>query len=159
MTSQERAEQNAGCLSRGFSGMRSLREQMPFVMEYETKVNKKEGYNRIQEIFAEAGKAAEKLSFEKDSEELADYMTALALCGGLIDEEVFDHYKNLEKAFKKVLHRMADPAVPGRLTAAFDSEAAEKRIGKAICLACDAGMILEEKYRELGEKMAGEDDR
>lgn len=159
MTSQERAEQNARCLSQGFTGMKNLREEMPSVMEYETEVNKKEGYNRIQEIFAEAGKAASGLSFEKNPEELADYMTALALCGQLIDEEVFDHYKNLEAAFKKVLHRMADPAVPGRLTVNIGSEPAERRIGKAICTACDAGMILEEKYRALGRKMAGEDDR
>ncbi len=137
-------------LNQGFVSMKDLKERMPFCIEFETKYNGKERYNRIQEIFKEAGREAEKLDFSQNGEELADYMTALAECCPLVDEEVFDHYKNLETAFKNVLHRLADPSVPGRVKVSVESEEAGREMGKAILKACDAGMILEEKYRGLG---------
>jgi hypothetical protein len=153
----EQGAKNARFLEEGFVGMAELKERMPFSMEYETKVNKKEGYNAIQHIFKEAAKAAEKLTFENEADQLADYMMALAICGDLVDEEVFDHYKNLEKAFKAQLYRLADRKKPGHLLINLTDRKAAGEIGRAILKACDAGMILEEKYRALGCELAGMD--
>lgn len=153
MTEQEMAVLAGKYLEDGFTSMADLKEKMPLCIHYETKYNGKERYNRIQEIFKEAGKKAVDLDFSQNADELADYMAALAECCPMVDEEVFDHYKNLETAFKETLHRLANPAKPGYVLVSITDPEVGKKIGKAITKACDAAMILEEKYRSLGEKL------
>lgn len=153
MTEQEIALAKA-YRKKGFTTMAELAKAMPLWVRYETEINGKEGYNQIQAVFAEAKTAAEGMTFEEDSPELAAYMTALAQCGGLIDEEVFDHYKNLERDFKEVLHRLADPKCPGRLLGKIGDSQAAASIGRAILVACGSRMILKEKYQGLGEALA-----
>ena len=153
MTEQEMAGLAEMYLEKGFTSMKDLKERMPLCICYETTYNGKERYNRIQEIFKEAEKTADHMDFLNNPGELADYMAALSECCPLIDEEVFDHYKNLETAFKKILHRLADPEKPGKWKASIVDREAGKKIGAAIEKACDAGMILDEKYRGLGERL------
>ena len=153
MTEQEMAVLAGQYPEEGFTYMADLKEKMPLCIRYETKYNGKERYNRIQEIFKEAGKKAADMDFSQNIGELADYMAALAESCPLVDEEVFDHYKNLETAFKDTLHRLADPKKPGHLKVSISDREAGRKIGKAIVEACDAGMILEEKYRSLGEQL------
>ena len=153
MTEQEMAALAGKYLDEGFTSMADLKEKMPLCVRYETTYNGKERYNRIQEIFKAAREKAAEMDFTHNAGELADYMAALAECCPLVDEELFDHYKNLETAFKDTLHRLADPEKPGRMKVSLSDPEAAKEIGRAITAACDAGMILEEKYRGLGEKL------
>lgn len=148
MTKQEKDRLSARYLEEGFTSMAGLRERMGFSMKYETEENGKERYHSIRGVFRQAREAAEKMNFEENPAELADYMEALADCAVEIDEEAFDQYKELVNDFKRVLRRLADKSCPGRLLADAERFPASVRadLAAAIEKACGRGMILKEKY-------------
>lgn len=149
MTAEEKERLTARYISEGFTTMERLYQTMPFCMEYETTLHHKERYNELQSVFKAAKEKAALMDMEKDQTELAYYMMALADCCEIIDEEVFDHYKNLENAFKTVLHRLV-PEV------SVMKKQTKLMMADAILKACRLQMVLEEKYYPLGMAMLEE---
>lgn len=124
--------------------MKTLVEQMPERIRFETVENKKNGYQDIQEIFAQAAEQIESVQPLEEQESVSYYMEALSLCAPLIHKEVFDHYKNLEIQYKHILHRVCS------YIDAFEPEC-QARIERSIRTACENRMILAEKYWSLAE--------
>lgn len=121
---------------------------MPFSMEYETRFHEKERYHAIQDVFKQAGVLADELTQDAlaNQRALGFYMMTLADCCDTISEEVFDHYKNLELAFKKTLHSIADKMEE------MDEES-RVMMAYAVLKACRIRMVLVEKYLPLGIRL------
>ena len=122
-----------------------LAEEMPVIIRFETEENNKNGYQDIQEVFRRAAAQAEGMELLAHQEETACYMKALVESAPLISKEMFDHYKNLELQYKRVLHR----AVP--LLDKFEPRYG-KEIRATIKKACKERMILVEKYSAYAEQ-------
>lgn len=132
-------------LNAGRIDMKQLAQEMPEIIRFETEENQKNGYQKIQQVFAKAAGEIRQKPLLDEQEAVAWYLEALAECAPRIDKEVFDHYKNLELQYKDVLHEIA-----GQL----DRFRPEWRsmIRDSIRKACDSRMILREKYISLTEE-------
>ncbi len=121
--------------------MRQLCEEMPEIVDFETKDNAKEGYQDIQIIFNYAHDRADHMDMSMNSEELSWYLLSLAKTAPLIDEEVFDHRMNLISHYRQVLKKVL-PFIDS-----WDRDAAD-RVRESIKLACDARILISEKYED-----------
>ncbi len=121
--------------------LRSLCIRMPGIVRFETKENRKEGYQEIQAVFRNIYDQTVWLDpAEADSaEELSWYLLALSRTIPEIDEEVYDHRMNLVRQYRSTLRR----ALP--FYASFSAEA-QQRVQESIRSACREKILIAEKY-------------
>lgn len=103
----------------------------PFYTEYETRFKNKEHYSEITECF----KRHENFTTED--------VAALADTIGSMSEEIYEHYRALQKILKREITRLLKDEEKMQ----EDEKAA---LGYAILKSCNTGTLLKEKYEMTG---------
>lgn len=118
---------------------------LPFYMNYETKFNKKAGYQEIVNRFLGI---RHKLSKEENQLNLvseSSYLTALIDTIDVMSIEIFEHYKALEILFKEAVRKIAPGGNPPRIL--------EPAQCTAILKACRIGVLSRERYEAAGDSI------
>lgn len=108
---------------------------LPFYMLYETKCGKKEKYNDIVKQFV---LVREKL----DKAEVCTYLMALVDTMDNMSIEIYEKYRELQDIYKSVLKE------------SLGEDKRDIRLAYSILKACRMGILLKEKYADIGMKMA-----
>lgn len=127
---------------------RTFLQFFPRAVYFETTENKKSGYQLLQSVLNEHMKAlfaklTDSAAILENQTEIAEYLEALSSAAPLIDEEVYDHYRNARDSFCRLLD-LIFPCLDAM------SEEAAGSIRKSIVCAASEGMISDERYKTDG---------
>ncbi len=129
--------------------MEDLYHVEPFYMQYETEFESKECY---LDIVAQFESARTYLS-GSDLKSIGQYMMALIDTMDVMSPEIFEHYKILERTFKELTREVLarrDETAGMFLQDNTMQEQGSLMIGYAIMKACNLGVLLKEKYFDIG---------
>ena len=126
---------------------RSLSQDLPEVFRYETE-NNKEHYQELQVLLRDVFEHVKDLdpAVEKDLGPISWYLLGLAMTIPEIDEEVYDHKRNLVNQYQVILRRVLPLFCED---GSIRDEQVRSRIRSSIAAACACGAILREKYERL----------